>query len=180
MRHHRILLQDTADVAGMGEPVKVVEAEGIRAIFETGSDRRGVGPGLLVSGPVQSEVPFPDAGGVVTLPLEKGRHRQPFPGDDRRGIGVEDAELSDPGRIAASKETIPGRRAVGRRGMGVRESHSFPCQAIEGGGLEGGIPPVARGLSPPEIVIQDKDDVRAFHRPGHRTRKGDHRHQNEK
>ena len=81
--HHRVLLDDSPDIAGMGEAIEIIEAESIRAIRHAGSDGKLLGLAFFYLHPVHSEVPLADAGGVVALALEERGYSQPGLRNDR-------------------------------------------------------------------------------------------------
>ena len=112
---HRVLLDDSPDIAGMGEAIEIIEAESIRAIRHAGSDGSSSD---LPFYPVHSEVPLADAGGVVALALEERGYSQ-------RVFGMIGFEKSSERRIVRSaKDTCPsilhnGSACSWRRPMGV-------------------------------------------------------------
>ncbi len=153
----------------MREPEEVIKPQGVGTTGQPGADRELVFAPRFAVHPVESEVPFAYAGGVVTVPTQEGCHRDPVFRNDGRRVGLEHAELSDPKWITAGQDAVAGRSAIGRRRMCVGEAHPFAGEPVETRHLERRVGPVAGWLSEPDVIKQNEHDVR-FHRCGVQAR----------
>ena len=86
--HHAILLDDGSDVPRMGVAEEVIKSEVVGSPGHFCSHRNGslVLFLFLVRIPVHAEMPFADAGGCVSLLLEKGRDGHPILGNNRCAV----------------------------------------------------------------------------------------------
>ena len=115
--HHSVLLDDRSDVPGMSETIKIVKSQRVGTArhsiadnefsFRLGSTFRF----WLV--PIQTQMPFPNARGGITILLQKRSQSETGRRYDRRRKSVQHTELPDPVRVTSRKESISGRRAVG-------------------------------------------------------------------
>ena len=157
--HHPVLLNDRADVAGVGKAIEIIKAKRVGAIDEPGAKGKLLFRARHSIDPLHAEMPLADASGVVATALKKGGHREAGLGNDRSRVGLQDTELTDSAWIAAGQHTVARRRTVGGRRVCVSEAHTLLVQVVEIGRLEDRISPVGLRLAVADIIEENENNI---------------------
>ena len=157
--HHPVLLNDRADVAGVGKAIEIINAKRVGAIDEPGANGKLLFRARHSIDPIHAEMPLADAGGVVATALKKGGHCETALGNDRGRVGLQHAKLANSGWIPAGQQSVSGWRAVGRRRVRVSEAHALLGQVVEIGRLEGRISPVGLRLAVADIIEENENNI---------------------
>ena len=110
----------------------------------------------------ETEMPFADDGGVITLPLQQVTDGEPVGGDQRLRVAIVNALLQVRApRVAAGQQAVARGRADGRPAVRIRKRHAFAAQPVEVRCRDFATRRVERlHIAVTEIVGEDQNNVR--------------------
>ena len=170
MLDHRVVFDHALHVSGMVKPVVVVESSAGRAVGDFGANGSEAlrNPAFIKFrssywiGVEEVQMPLAQDGRVVALGFHETGHRGPVRRDQAGGESLDDSALKGRApRVAPGHDTIAGRRAHRRGGVGVGKDHPGFRQGIQmrrGDFAALGIE--ALYIAVAKVVAEENDDVR--------------------
>ena len=152
---------ELADRLAVADEVIGVVMRGQRVVLGREPIVESVVGRLRLAGKIEPavEVPFADVAGRITCVAQQRRDGDFLPAHVHRGEHGNPVVNADAVRRPSGHQPAPRGRAVGCRGVAVRQPHAFGGEPIEVGRLDDFVA-VAGQIAVAEVVGQHHDDVR--------------------